>query len=361
MKNIFIIDGAAGTGKTDLIHYLNHKFTQRYGIGYIKKYTTREKRPEEENKGLDLIHIKPNEFNSKLEDHNFYHYSYGKYKYGFFKSDLENSLSSHKNVFIIIRNRPLTEEIAIDFPEVRTVITYIYSDKEQVIKRLETDGYDDESIKFRMNRMNTSWEDYLTYNDIFQEILINNSNRVDFQRLIDWLVKKYNENHPSVVQINNKHQYPLLKSLHGYKGEIQNRLEKYPFEKNVFLMMKFRESNKLIYRFIQKKLEEQGYNCVRADEKEWDITGNVYNPLAVLYCCKYGIALFDEPEKGNNFSPNVAYELGIMHLQQKECLILRHDSLPSMPFDFIKDLHRRYGNDLEVENIVLEWIGKINR
>jgi len=228
-----------------------------------------------------------------------------------------------------------------------------------VIQRLKSDGYDEEMINFRMNRLNTSWDDYLEYNDVFQEILINNSSKVDFQRLINWLINKYNKRNPSLIEIDNKHQYPLLKSLQGHKTEIEKKLEKYPFNKNVFLMMKFRDSNRLIYKFIQKRLEEKGFNCVRADEKEWDITNDIYNPLAVLYCCKYGIALFDEPEEGNNFSPNVAYELGIMHLQQKQCLILRHSTLPSMPFDFIKDLHKQYSDNLEVDDIIAEWVEKI--
>ena len=47
MKNLFIIDGAAGTGKTDLIKYIAEKYTLSSAT-YIKKFTTREKRPEEE-------------------------------------------------------------------------------------------------------------------------------------------------------------------------------------------------------------------------------------------------------------------------------------------------------------------------
>ena len=100
-----------------------------------------------------------------------------------------------------------------------------------------------------------------------------------------------------------------------------DRLRRYPFERNVFLMMKFRDGNRPVFDFIKESLAANGLNCVRADDKEWQITRDVYNPVAVLYCCKYGIALFDEAETGSTYNPNVAYELGMMHLQGKECLI----------------------------------------
>jgi hypothetical protein len=48
-----------------------------------------------------------------------------------------------------------------------------------------------------------------------------------------------------------------------------------------------------------------------------------------------------------------------MHLQGKNCLILRHTSLPDMPFDLIKDLHKPYLKELELKDIVLDWIKKI--
>jgi len=85
MKNIFIIDGAAGTGKTDLIQYLNRKFSKSSEIGYLRKYTTRGKRPEEKEEDLDLYRATKIEFDKMLEEDDFYDYSYGKYDYGFYK------------------------------------------------------------------------------------------------------------------------------------------------------------------------------------------------------------------------------------------------------------------------------------
>jgi len=354
MKNLFIIDGAAGTGKTDLIKYIDEKYND---VSYIKKTTTRKKRKEEVDLGLqlDLIHVEKDYFDS-ISKVNAYIYKYGNESYCFYKKDIHNAFSKSDNVFLVIRNKPLVERLKNDFPDIRIVLTYIYSDKENVLERLKKDGYDSDSIGFRVNRLNTAWDDYLRHNDIYQEVLINNSSVVDFQKLIDWLISKYQQENPNLLEINNLYSYNLIKPLVGFKNKIIHKLKQFPFEKNVFLMMKFRDSNKRIFDFIEKKLSEYGFNCVRADQDDWQIIDNVYNPIAVLYCCKYGIALFDEPESGNNFSPNVAYELGMMHQQVKECLVLRHTSLPSMPFDLVKDLHKPYSDNLEVEPIIRSWI-----
>lgn len=371
MKNLFIIDGAAGTGKTDLIKYIHDKYNSS-NITYIKKYTTRQKRPDEIslNLQLDLIHVSESDFLIFKKSPDFVSYKYGDeengfYDYGFYINDLRDAISKFKNVFIIIRNKPLVDEIVSRFPEIKTIVVYIHSDEGMVRRRLVNDGYDESAIIKRLKRLNTAWDDYLKHNDVYREVLINNSNKRDFQRLINWLIEKYNNENTNWVEIDNTHRYPLVESLIGYKKKIVEKIEKYPFNKNVFLMMKFRDSNKLIYSFIKKNLDIYGFNCVRADDDNWDITGNVYNPIAALYCCKYGIALFDKvdkvdkSEKENSFSPNVAYELGIMHHQLKDCLILRHYSLPQMPFDLIKDLHYKYSENLEVEGLILKWIKKL--
>jgi len=171
------------------------------------------------------------------------------------------------------------------------------------------------------------------------------------------------EEHSSIkekrIYIPQEGYYELIKPLIGFKKDIEKQITNFPFSKNVFLMMKFRDANKEISDYIMENLSNHGLLGVRADDDEWSITRNVYNPIAVLYCCKYGIALFDEPEKGQGYSPNVAYELGMMHYQNKNCLILRHKSLPDMPFNLIKDLYMTYDRDLQVKQKIESWIKRL--
>lgn len=153
--------------------------------------------------------------------------------------------------------------------------------------------------------------------------------------------------------------FRLIKPLVGFQDDIRNQLAKFPFEKNVFLMMKFRKENKSLSDYIIKHLAAAGLRGVRADQPKWNITKNVYNPIAVLYCCKYGIALFDEAEEDQAYNPNVIYELGFMHSLGRDCIILRSDSLPPVPFDLIKDLYMPYGGKIAVRTNIQIWLQQI--
>jgi hypothetical protein len=153
--------------------------------------------------------------------------------------------------------------------------------------------------------------------------------------------------------------FRLIKPLVGFQEDIRKQIERFPFEKNVFLMMRFRKENKVLSDYIIKHLSAAGLKGVRADQPEWNLTRNVYNPIAVLYCCKYGIALFDEAEKDQAYNPNVIYELGIMHSLGRDCIILRNDSLPPVPFDLIKDLYMPYGGKVAVRTNIQLWLQRI--
>lgn len=172
-------------------------------------------------------------------------------------------------------------------------------------------------------------------------------------------VEKYAPLKERTLVIPGEGRFELMAPLVGFKHEMELRLRRFPYNENVFLMMKFRASNIELAEFIIDSLRGRGLRGVRADHDDWNITRNVYNPLAVLYCCKYGIALFDEPEPHQAYSANVAYELGMMHSQNKDCLILRHTTLPAIPFDLIKDLYSQYDRDLTVKRLIESWIRQI--
>lgn len=180
------------------------------------------------------------------------------------------------------------------------------------------------------------------------------------RNILNQEIEKYALIKEITLSIPEEGNFELMKPLIGFKRDIEKQIVKYDYSKNVFIMMKFREDNKDLSDFIMENLRNNGFLGVRADQPEWNITKNVYNPIAVLNCCKYGIALFDEPEEHQAYSPNVAYELGIMHIQNKNCLILKHDSLPAIPFDLIKDLYVNYKKDLNLKQIIKNWINQIS-
>lgn len=367
MKTLILIDGASGTGKSDLAKYLAKK--RHTKIRLLRKTTTREKRPEEENElfsDLSFPPVSKEEFVSLTDDKNFYWYTYGNRQtgenfYGLHRKDILSALEEVDVAIAIIRSLDTIEHIKSQLADIRVVSIFIYTDREFVVKRLREEGYDDESINFRLSRLPLAWDDYTKKATAYDRTIINSSTTRDFELLFD-------QHFESIISSDNTHLHvepssslALVKPLIGFAPMMEARLREFPYQKNVFLMMKFRSSTKLVYDFIRATLAEHGYNCVRADEPEWDITRNTYNPVAVAYCCKFGIALFDEPEHNNEYSANVAYELGIMHNQLKECLILRHTSLVRTPFDLVKELYVDYSDNLELQGVIRKWVSKLPR
>lgn len=121
---------------------------------------------------------------------------------------------------------------------------FIYTDRNLVEQRLKLDGYTQEKIDYRLERSESCWQDYLENDYLEIPIIINNSSKADFHRKIKQLFEsklvkeKYN-----YLYINPSLKYELISPLYGYKAIMQSKLEKFPFEKNVFLMMKFRNEN----------------------------------------------------------------------------------------------------------------------
>jgi guanylate kinase len=363
MNKLFIIDGAAGTGKSDLIDYVERSNSR--SVRVIKKYTTRKVRPEEKDKKLDLIFLEQSDFRDKIDSGEFYYYNYGGANYGILISDLEEAISSSEFTFVIVRNVRLARDIMKYYSKkLQVVHIFIYTDRSRVQDRLLQEGLSSDVVNYRLSRTEKTWRDYLeNYSPKSKHvILINDSNIENFHRLINELIDEYSQENEdqNKIYINSNAIFALLPSLVGYKENMKKMLNLYPYDKNVFLMMKYRKSNVEIYEFIKEELQKHGYNCIRADEPEWDITHNVYNPIAVLYCCKYGVALFDEPEEKQMFSPNVSYELGIMHAQNKNCLILKHISLSKEPFfDLTKDLYKEYSKEIMLQRVFKNWLDNI--
>lgn len=366
MKTIFLIDGAAGTGKSDMLRYMS---TQRsHSAGVVLKHTTRKQRSAEREDEMDLLWPAESkrEFESRLADPDFYWYMYGTGTkkesldyYGFHREDIFEALNDHDIVVIIVRSFGTIDRIKRDFPHQRVVSVFLYSDRDLTAERLRNDNFSDDEISHRLSRQPLAWKDYVKHSSEYDEVIINSSRMDEYERILDALIAKYSVTKPDVLDITRDHSYPLIRPLQGFKDQIERRLSETEFERNVFLMMKFRAENSLVHDFIRDTLRTKGFNCVRADDPYWNITRNVFNPVAVLYCCKFGIALFDEPEPGNNYSPNVAYELGIMHEQGKNCLVLRNSAIPGVPFDLVKELYSDYSSDLQLKNIIGNWIDAI--
>lgn len=364
MNKLFLIDGATGTGKSDLISF--SKMQIDYDVSTVGKITTRKRRKKEEATSTDLTFVSKEEFARIKKTGKYYHYQYGEKgnEYAISKKALAESLKNHEFTFAIVRSRPTIEQITRDLSQYGLVKRiFIHTDESKAIQRLKKDGYTDAQIEFRIRRNTLLWDEEQTF-DSNRITIINNSNTTDFHTQIRELLKFFSEKREPVdlLYIDGNTSYPLMPSLVGKKKAIAEQIKRFPFEKNIFVMMKYRPGNQSIYDEIRRTIEDEGYNCVRADDAEWTfLSDDVDNYLAVLYCCKYGIALFDKPDPNELYSPNVAYELGIMHNQMKKCLILKHQSLEKVPFDFLQRLYKEYDDGTQIRGYLIKWIKSIKR
>jgi len=153
--------------------------------------------------------------------------------------------------------------------------------------------------------------------------------------------------------------YLVPNPLLGWKSKIEAFVNRYPFDKSVFLMIRYRKRNKDLLNKIKSILSKHGMNGILASEH--NLTDDLYNPIACLLSCSRGIAVFDKAEVGQRFNPNVAYELGMLHLLGRDCLILKHHSLKTLHTDILMKLYHEYETAEAAGVEVRDWISKPSR
>jgi len=191
VANLFLIDGASGTGKSDLVEYAK---SSHGSCGVVVKATTRELRDFEqrENVALDLTFHSIETFNALgLE----YIYEYGGRLYGFSKRQLDECLKDFCNVFVIIRNIPLMNKIKQDYKKHKVIAVYVHSDLRLIDERLISQGRTQSQIDFRLSRISNTLADYVQHSSSFDEVVINSSDKNTYHTLIGNLIKKYSLKH----------------------------------------------------------------------------------------------------------------------------------------------------------------------
>jgi len=139
----------------------------------------------------------------------------------------------------------------------------------------------------------------------------------------------------------------------GWRSNIEAFLHQHPFDRSVFVMIRYRRRTEAIITRIKQALHAKGLFAVIASEHA--ITDDLYNPIACLLCCARGIAVFDTAERRETFNPNVAYELGMLHLLGRPCLILKHRQLKTLQTDILMKVYVAFRNAADVSQLVTDW------
>lgn len=151
-------------------------------------------------------------------------------------------------------------------------------------------------------------------------------------------------------------------ALLGWKSRIKEFLKEYPFDQNVFIMIRYaNQSSNLLEQIITKTkmIDIDGRNLHPIVAKDHKITDDLNNPVACLLCCRYGIAVFDSISGNPEFNPNVAYELGVMHFLKRQCLILKESSIKIMPADILHKLYESFSSVNEAGEKVEMWLTEV--
>ncbi|MDE6414559.1 MAG: hypothetical protein K2K48_04015 [Anaeroplasmataceae bacterium] len=331
MKNLFLVDGAAGSGKTDFFNFINGIGSESndYAIA-LPKYTTREKRESDKNnkdlKHFDgtkeeciaLYHEEMDRLRKKGDTVFEYQYPAGDAYYSIEKSSIDKALKKYKNVYIIIRSSYCIREIVNsykNYSNINVVPIFIYSDKDCVIKRLtdeleellkdlnekEKNEIINKEIQKRVKRTNIAMEDYYTQpEDIYKEIIINNSNRETYIRQMRILLEKYNS--------------PVYK------------------ENSAFIIMPMPKDNDInhdIKKVIEVAAEQEGFKANRSDDivdfNKNLIINKVYDAIKQSQICIVDLT---------NNRPNCYLELGYARALNK-VIILISQNRSNIEFDEI--------------------------
>lgn len=144
-------------------------------------------------------------------------------------------------------------------------------------------------------------------------------------------------------------------ALLGWREKMKAFLAEYPFDRSIFLMIRYRDRNEALVKNLRRCAVKRGYSIILA--KDHSLTDDLYNPIACLLCCARGLAVFDKPESGQVFNPNVAYELGMMHLLGRDCCVLKHATLKVLHTDILMKLYDQYDNESAAVARVDRWLG----
>jgi hypothetical protein len=72
-------------------------------------------------------------------------------------------------------------------------------------------------------------------------------------------------------------------SILGWRSRLEIFLNKHPFDKSVFIMIRYRTRNTALIKCVKKALSNEGLFGVLASEH--DLTDDLYNSVACLLCC----------------------------------------------------------------------------
>jgi hypothetical protein len=132
-----------------------------------------------------------------------------------------------------------------------------------------------------------------------------------------------------------------------WAGGIQQMLEEFEFDRNVFCMTRFPEDPRdteyldpirEIVPAARAALARHGLVLHLASDRQLDqdLYGNI---AAHMWACRFGLALFED-RLGRGLNHNMTIEVGSMLMTGRVCALLKDSTVERMPTDFVGQIYR---------------------
>jgi hypothetical protein len=148
-------------------------------------------------------------------------------------------------------------------------------------------------------------------------------------------------------------------ALYGSADKMRAFLRQNSYDRNVFIMVAYRPALNGLVSDLSKALIDLELNPIIA--RDHSLTEDLYNPLACLLCCHFGVAIFDRGDKKQRHNANIVYELATMHLLKRRCVILKHEDLATMPSDFLHKLYEPYRTRKDAVKAIRVWWERLQK
>lgn len=167
---LFIISGPSGAGKSTLIEKL---LLQIKNLKRIVSYTTREKRPGEEE-GVNYHYVTKDEFEQRLSNKEFLEYfSFNNNYYGALKKDFTDQLSAGLDIVLDMDYCELTH-VKAEIPNCISIFIMPES-IESLQSRLEKRGDKRQAIESRMSAA----QDIIKHHYMYDHLVVNVDGKID--------------------------------------------------------------------------------------------------------------------------------------------------------------------------------------
>jgi len=130
--------------------------------------------------------------------------------------------------------------------------------------------------------------------------------------------------------------------MESHEDRLQVFTQKFPYERNVFVMMRYREEK--YFRAIEKTVRTalEAHELTAHFAKDCDRATTLWDNVRVyMDGCRFGVGVFEEIDE-HDFNPNISLELGYLMAQGKRCLLLKERRMPRLPTDICGFLYKDF-------------------